>query len=145
MKEKIFWVAVCAICCAAAVYEITQIVVLYRENGVATKIHVHGYLTFLHKQILNCFIPSWTKQSLCFFSVSTVTYPTLLLCPTKWLSKKLVRQYDIAPEVPSYLMSIFEVVVPATSSPSSTPSFPSHLKHKIHDVSRMFLFLFFKI
>uniref|UniRef100_A0A915IFI6 Uncharacterized protein n=1 Tax=Romanomermis culicivorax TaxID=13658 RepID=A0A915IFI6_ROMCU len=86
LKEKIFWILVCLICCAAASYEILQIIILYREKGMATKIHVH--------------------------SVSAVTYPTLLICPTRWLSKRKVRELEIDAEVASYLSTIFESVVP---------------------------------
>lgn len=77
---------VCLLCGGAAAYEISQIIVAYREGSIATKIR--------------------------FTSVTTVQYSTLLLCPTKWVSKKKVSDFHVEEDVVTYLFSIFQPILP---------------------------------
>lgn len=86
LQEKIFWITVCFICFVAAIYEITQVVIQYNENSIVTKIDID--------------------------TMTKVKYPTLLLCPTKWMSRKKVKEFHIDDEVVLYLLSIFESIIP---------------------------------
>lgn len=88
IHERLFWIVVCVTCIGAAAYEIYQVVRLYQGSGVATKISVQN--------------------------VDTMRYPTVLFCPTTWLSTERIRQFQIEPEVMNFTLSLLE---PGGSSP----------------------------
>lgn len=82
IHERLFWIVVCVTCIGAAAYEIYQVVRLYKESGVATKISVEN--------------------------VDAMRYPTVLFCPTTWLSVDRVRQLQVEPEVMNFTLSLLE-------------------------------------